>query len=265
MHTFSKVVFSTVLAGAGALAVLWSAQAVRPATAHAADRSPVLVELFTSEGCSSCPPADALLREWNGHTTASGRKIIGLSEHVTYWNHLGWTDPYSAEGFTERQNRYGERFRLNSVFTPQMVVNGRTQLVANERAGVLAAWEAQPAYPLTVELQSAHYIADRIDMSARISGKLPNLDADLFAAVTDDMDQTEVRRGENAGDTLHHTSVAREIVRIGRVHPDGNTISYMVPLPPSVRSGDQRGHHIVLFAQGPRLGEVYGADTIEVR
>ncbi len=265
MHTRSKVVLSAVLAGAVASAVLWGLLAVRPGAAYAADRSPVLVELFTSEGCSSCPPADALLREWNGRTTASGRKVIGLSEHVTYWNHLGWTDPYSADAFTERQNLYGERFHLDSVYTPQLVVNGRAQLVGSRRAGMLAALDAQAAYPLTVELQSATLIADRIDVSARISGSLPDPDADLFAAVTDDMDETEVRRGENAGETLHHSSVVREIVRIGRVRPDGNTATYMVPLPPSVRTDGKKGRHIVFFAQAPRLGEVYGADTIALQ
>ena len=241
--------------------VLYHRQTARSASVHASEQSAVLVELFTSEGCSSCPPADALLREWNGRVTASGRKVIGLSEHVTYWNQLGWSDPYSAETFTARQNGYGEHFQLDSVYTPQVVVNGRAQLVGSRRAGLVAALEAQPAYPLTLSLQSARRNGDHIDVAARISGRLPNPETDLFAAVTDDADQTEVKRGENAGETLRHAAVAREIVRIGRVSTDEASTSYTIPLPEPVRRDLQHGHHLVLFAQAHGFGEIYGADT----
>lgn len=101
----------------------------------------VLVELFTSEGCSSCPPADALLRQVNGMRTQAGQLIVGVSEHVTYWNNLGWADPFSSAVYTNRQNGYGERFRLDSVYTPQMVVNGAKQFVGSDRGQLQAALE----------------------------------------------------------------------------------------------------------------------------
>ena len=99
----------------------------------------VLVELFTSEGCSSCPPADALLRQVNGAETTEGQLIVGISEHVTYWNAQGWSDPFSSPVYTQRQNDYVDRFHLESSYTPQMVVNGAEQFVGSDRAAFVQA------------------------------------------------------------------------------------------------------------------------------
>src|SRR6204780_62241 len=103
----------------------------------------VLVELFTSEGCSSCPPADALLRQVNGSRTSGDQLVVGISEHVTYWNGLGWSDPFSSPAYTDRQNAYSERFHLEGVYTPQMVINGAEQIVGSDRAALLHAVEQE--------------------------------------------------------------------------------------------------------------------------
>src|SRR5512146_3181325 len=101
--------------------------------------SPVFVELFTSEGCSSCPPADALLTQLEKQRQIDGRPIIVLGEHVDYWNNLGWTDRFSSARFSERQSEYARKFGLDSVYTPQMVVNGRTEFVGNDPAALQKA------------------------------------------------------------------------------------------------------------------------------
>ena len=113
----------------------------------------VLVELFTSEGCSSCPPADALLRQVNGTRTSEDQLVVGISEHVTYWNGHGWSDPFSSLAYTERQNDYSEKFHLEGVYTPQMVINGAEQIVGSDRAALLRAVQAEAAQHPRVSLR----------------------------------------------------------------------------------------------------------------
>ena len=93
----------------------------------------MLVELFTSEGCSSCPPADNLLRAIDGKHTKEGTLVVGVSEHVNYWDHGGWKDPFDSSTITDRQNDYGQKFHLDSVYTPQMVVDGEAQVSGERR------------------------------------------------------------------------------------------------------------------------------------
>src|ERR1700684_1900489 len=136
----------------------------------------VLVELFTSEGCSSCPPADALLRQVNGSQTNGGQLVVGISEHVTYWNSLGWSDPYSSPAYTERQNAYSERFHLEGSYTPQMVINGAEQIVGSDRAALLHAVEKEDAESprMSLRIVSFSVAANTLTVNLTTSGDVPN-------------------------------------------------------------------------------------------
>lgn len=222
---------------------------------------PVLVELFTSEGCSSCPPADALLRQIDGKRILTGQRIVALSEHVTYWNRLGWADPFSSDTLTQRQNDYGDSFHLDDVYTPQVVVNGERQMVGNDGHAVQQAVEAQRAgSPVQVEILS---IENDVSASAHrnlrvrysLSGPPPQQGLDVYAALADDQDTTQVRRGENAGRTLTHVSVVRSLVRAERLKvPRQGTA--MLPLPEPEGAEYAGGRHVVVFVQLPGPGKV---------
>jgi len=220
----------------------------------------VLVELFTSEGCSSCPPADALLRQIEGKQTESGQLIIGISEHVTYWNQLGWSDPFSSDVYTERQDAYSQQFHLDSVYTPQMVINGEEQIVGSDRGALLRALREQKPHPIIVHINTVSAQDRALVVDFSITGNLPSDAADLFAAVTDDNAKSSVTRGENSGRTLAHVSVARSITRIAKVSSQTEQ-TIRIPLPSPSTLTENQGRHLILFAQAPDLGRVLGIDT----
>jgi hypothetical protein len=187
-----------------------------------AARVPVLVELFTSEGCSDCPPADKLLEELDTKQPISGAQAIVLSEHVTYWNHQGWTDPFSMTDIDDRQKEYGERFHIDSIYTPQAVVDGTAQMVGNNGPELARAVEAAAK---TAKEPLA--IADtRWENGAAVFSVKGATDqkARLFAVLAADATQSEVAHGENAGRTLHHVAVVRVMKDFGSSSADGRQL-----------------------------------------
>jgi hypothetical protein len=175
---------------------------------------PVIVELFTSEGCSSCPPADELLAELVHKQPVDGAQIIPLAFHVDYWNKLGWTDRFSSPEFTQRQREYGRAMKLRSMYTPQMVVDGREEFVGSDEATARksieqAAKEQKANVQLTTEGNRVH---------VRVSNLPSKQECDVWLAVTEDDLQSDVRRGENRGRKLSHVAVVRRLIRLGRTH-----------------------------------------------
>lgn len=248
-----------------AAAILWFAALLPSAAMPAASPDAttpernVLVELFTSEGCSSCPPADALLRAVSGKEVR-GAHIIAISEHVTYWNHLGWRDPYSADAFTERQSEYSQRFGLNSVYTPQMVVNGGEQFVGSDGPALARAIDAEADAPqIQLRILSHQVIGRELEFSFSTSGLLEAHPLEVTAVVVDDADRSQIAAGENSGRMLLHVSVARTMAKVGRFKTDGEHTARL-PLPSGINAGGP-GHHLILFAQRPGLGAVSGVDS----
>ncbi len=191
-------------------------------TQASAPPNPVLVELFTSEGCSDCPPADALLAQLDTQVFP-GTQVIVLSEHVTYWNHLGWMDPFSFDDIDQRQQAYVRQFGLDSPATPQFVVDGAMQ-VAGTNPPVLAGFITRAAATpkIQIEIGNAHRTANgsvAFTVHTATAAK-----ATLFAVIAENATHSEVSHGENAGRTLHHVAVVRTIKEFGSSATDGRTL-----------------------------------------
>ena len=218
----------------------------------------VLVELFTSEGCSSCPPADALLRKLDGMRTPDGALIVGLGEHVTYWNSLGWRDRFSSDTFTARQQAYGDRFRLDSVYTPQMVVNGQSQLVGSDEQGVARAIAVAKASAIGLQISSVRLVEGKVAVTYALRGAVP-AGAEVWAAVADDRATTDVKRGENGGRQLEHVAVARSLTRVGAATAGDGAVLLMVP--ETLAGQEKSGRHVVVFVQEAGYGRVLAVES----
>ena len=165
-----------------------------------AAKVPVLVELFTAEGCSSCPPADALLGVLDRQQPIPNARIIVLSEHVDYWNGGGWRDQFSSSELTERQKDYQYVFKLNDVYTPQMVVNGAMQLNGSDGRSVQAAIEhAADSHPIPLQILSVQIRGKEVTFTLRNGMPATPENVDVYAALVDPEDTTQVNAGENHG------------------------------------------------------------------
>jgi hypothetical protein len=177
--------------------------------------APVLVELFTSEGCSSCPPADAILGRLIQEQPVACARVIALGEHVDYWNDLGWKDPFSSRRFTDRQGAYVRNLRSSGAYTPQLVVGGRRQALGSDWGGATAAIaEACSSAEGSVTLGARPQSNGRIELDIDAHWQ-PDIDAEVLVALVQDRATSTVHHGENAGRTLTHVAVARSIEAVG--------------------------------------------------
>lgn len=182
-------------------------------------RTPVLVELFTSEGCSSCPPADAALARLARTQPVEGVELIALGFHVDYWDELGWKDPYASPAFSARQRRYADQEDENRVYTPQMVVDGARFVADETRARTEAAQAAKrPRVPVRVRARTeGAVVVLTVTLDAAPAGG-----AELWAALAEDGLSSQVTRGENQGRTLAHTAVVRTLVTLPAPRKDAS-------------------------------------------
>jgi hypothetical protein len=184
----------------------------------------VLVELFTSEGCSSCPPADALLGRLRQEFAGRGFEVIPLGFHVDYWNSLGWKDRFSAAEFSRRQEQYARALRVDGPYTPQMVVDGETEFVGSEsaRASAAIAEAANRSQRAQIELSLSALDKLTVKASSAENG------AQVMLAITEDNLSTKVGAGENNGRELHHAAVVRELHPLGKIQ--NGSFATSVPL-----------------------------------
>ena len=186
------------------------------AVAQEAARAPVLVELFTSEGCSSCPPADALLEKLDRMQPVPGAAIIVLSEHVDYWNSLGWKDPFSSRDFSSRQEDYARRFHLADIYTPEMVVDGNSEFVGNDSRQALSAIGAAARAEKVPVRVTRIPASTNSAANVRIEVDAGRRQGEVYLAVADNRANSQVLRGENRGWSLQHVAVVRRIQAIGK-------------------------------------------------
>lgn len=219
----------------------------------------VVVELFTSEGCSSCPPADALLSTLAKEQSVPGVQIIPLGMHVTYWDQLGWKDPASLQLATERQQAYGAIWGGDRVYTPQAVIDGREELVGSDEAGVKRAIAKAAKNPRArIGLQTS-LDGNKLTTNATIADVLEAKEPlEAWMVLTEDGLTTIVKRGENGGRTLQHDAVVRAVFGSGR----DLTIPIMLGFHAEIRPEWRRERlHAVVVLQGKRTHRIYGAAT----
>jgi hypothetical protein len=242
-----------VLLCAAALAIGSSAQSTAPMS-----RKAVVVELFTSEGCSSCPPADALLGRLRQETFIEGVEVIPLGLHVDYWNHQGWIDRFSSSSYTDRQAKYADHLHVEGPYTPQMVVDGSWQFIGNDPMRARQAIQQAASRPAQAEVQIAPAGEGKFQVTVKCA---PNTTGDVLLALTEDNLASKVSGGENSNRELHHSAVVRELRSLGHLR-DGNFEDRVaVNLKRDWKRDDLR---IVVFAQQSHTGAIEGAASLQV-
>ena len=226
-----------------------------------APTTPILVELFTSEGCSSCPPADALLEKMDALQPIPGTQLIVLSEHVDYWNHDGWTDPFSSASITDRQNAYVRALGLKTPFTPQFLVDGTEELKANNNEQVFQLLQKAASVPkvpmrlASVSVEPGNLANVRGRVESDVSSEKHK--ADVYVAVALDHAESQVSRGENNGRHLNHVAVMTELTKVGKLEP-GKSLGQDFRIKLKLPGPRPMNLRIVAFAQESGPGKVIG-------
>lgn len=232
---------------------------------------PVLIELFTSEGCSSCPPADELLAQLAATQPIAGAEILALGEHVDYWDRLGWRDPFSSPAFSARQSDYDERaFHRGNVYTPQMVVDGREEFTGSDTGAAIAAVKRairRPEHRVQIAVGFRRGPGDKtIAATTRVTvppeARFPD-DAEVLLAVTQDGLESQVRGGENGGRRLRHSAVVRSLRPLGNLRAGDRDWSATSALDLS-EEGEVGPSRIVVFVQELNSRRILGAGSVVV-
>lgn len=223
--------------------------------------SPVLIELFTAEGCSSCPPADEFLLKLDQSQPVPGAQLIALGEHVDYWDNQGWRDPFSSASLTERQRGYERALGRSEPYTPQFIIDGTAEMRLSDRPRIAQLLtDAAAAQKIPVSIDS---LKIEPGTPAFVSGKIA-VDGtgeahkgDVFLGLALDHFESKVLHGENRGQTLSHVAVLLDLVKLGALTPGGKfNQDFRVPVKAGVDPATLR---VVGFVQEPHYGKVIGA------
>jgi hypothetical protein len=246
-----------------AVAVILTALATSGPRGHAAAtsdpaRTPILMELFTSEGCSSCPPVDNWVERLDAAQPIQGAQVIVLSEHVDYWDHDGWKDPFSSAAFTDRQKAYMSTLSGKDVYTPQIIVDGDQELHPSDAQQAKDGLQKAAATPMiNVRIDAAALAADTLTGKVAADGTDQKHGGEVFVAITLDKTQSDVLAGENNGKQLTNVAVVKNLVKIGKLDK-GKSFdqAFRIKLWPGADPANLR---IVAFVQESGPGKVLGA------
>lgn len=220
-------------------------------------RKAVVVELFTSEGCSSCPPADELLGHLRQDLAGKNIQVIPLGFHVDYWNSLGWKDRFSSAEFSRRQEQYARSLGVDGPYTPQMVVDGALEFVGSSAGQAQRAISQAAGQPEVAAVKISAAGADQLQVHVQAPASAG--DALVILAVTEDNLTTQVGSGENGGRTLRHAAVVRDLRQLGRLHDGGYEANVPVKVEKEWKRDDLRA--VVFVQQGPS-GKIQGAASV---
>lgn len=233
------------------------------ATATAPSQSrgtPILVELFTSEGCSSCPPADEFVRKLDQHQPIPDAQLIVLSEHVDYWDHEGWKDPYSSSALTERQADYERALGLSSPYTPQLIIDGATELHLTNLQQMETTFQREAAAPkISVGIEGVSIDPAGSVLRAHVAANAGggSSKGDVYVAVALNQVDSHVLHGENGGRRLVHTAVVVQLEKIGKLEKGRQfEKDAQIKLKPGV---DPHNLRVIAFVQAPGPGKLLGA------
>jgi hypothetical protein len=268
----AKTLFKVLIAGVTLIVGLFGLEALssqESARTPAPNGSPVVVELFTSEGCSSCPPADALLAKLDEMGRVGNAQVVPLEEHVDYWDDQGWRDPFSSHEWTARQYAYASVLGNGNAYTPQMVVDGSVEFSGGRAQQALQsiAQAASRAKTPVVLSQGGASKPGTEDFSVQVGKLIPSAKggaAEVWLSITETGLHSSVTRGENAGHELRHAAVVRSMRKIGEAKLDRD-ISFAAEAAVPLRSEWKRENlKAVAFVQEKNSLKILGAAEISL-
>ena len=253
MKFFHLKLFLAVL-----LVLLSAAFLLRPSTTASGTTSrAVVIELFTSEGCSSCPPAADLLTHLRQDLAAKNIQVVPLGFHVDYWNSLGWKDRFSSADYSHRQEQYARSLKVDGPYTPQMVVDGTEEFVGNSARQAERAIGNAARQPEIAVVKLSTTGTDQLSIEVKAPATAG--DAGVLLAITEDNLSTKIGSGENNGRTLHHAAVVRELRSLGRLHDGSFQASVPIKTEKDWKREDLRA---VVFVQQGDAGKIQGAASV---